>query len=109
MFSSLARIRAPRTDDANIVASFNVGHNQYASSRGQSDDQQPLFVLGVVRIGNRDRLPVSKDSHCFVEADSMPPDIRRSLPRIPLEVHGVMLPGTGSGDEKASRGDAKIA
>ncbi len=91
MFSPLVCIGASRADDAYILASFRMGYNQHPATRGRADDQEPLFTFGMIRIGNGDRLPIRKNSHRFVEADSVLPFVRRSLPRIPLEVHDAML------------------
>src|SRR6266540_6834104 len=96
MFRPLARISTSSADDADILAPFDVGHNQNSSARGNADHDEALFFFGMIRIGNRDRLPVREDSHRFVEAHAMLAEIAGCLPGIPLELHWGSVPSTCS-------------
>src|SRR5260370_32664533 len=87
MFRPLARVSASRADDANILAPFDVGHNQDSPARGSSNDDEAPFFFGMIRIRNRDRPPVREDRHRFVETDAVLAEITGCFPGIPLELH----------------------
>src|SRR5437667_12448488 len=93
---SLAPGRSTGADDADGVVSLRVGHNQDVSPRGCTDCQETGLRLGVRLVGKRRRQRILENRGGLVEADTMPLEVRRSLCRIPFELHRKSIrPGAG--------------
>jgi hypothetical protein len=68
---------------------------------GESHGHPALFVVRVVRVGNRDRERVGEDGARLGEADPVPLPVATFLPWIPLEPDGhVPMKSSGGGRVK---------
>src|ERR1039457_5107178 len=68
-----------------------MNHNQQASLAGHYDDDEALFVNGVIRVGNRDGKRVVEDGGRLRESDAVLTLVRRILSPVPLKCDSIHL------------------
>src|ERR1039457_5829065 len=68
-----------------------MNHNQQASLAGHYDDDEALFVNGVIRGGNRDAKRVVEDGGRLRESDAVLTLVRRILSPVPLKCDSIHL------------------
>ena len=64
MFSLELR-RLPRADNPYVFGPVGVGHNQNPIGAGHSNSHEPLFRLGMIRVGIGYRQRITKDCRRF--------------------------------------------
>ena len=79
--------RLPCRNDANdvVVCAVRVHDDKHSKGRAQAEQNEPIFVPGMVGIVEKEGVLVSEDGPGFLECDPMLALILGVLPMVPLE------------------------
>jgi len=75
----------PRTDDADIIASFGVNDNQYSARMRPAQNDEPVLGLRVGWVGNGHGNRIAKNRGRFLKADGVLGQIGSGLVRVPFK------------------------
>jgi len=64
-----------------------MAHNQDPQPNTQAEKDEPILVIGMLRVGNNPRVLVEERRSSFLERDTVLSLIGAALPRIPLEAN----------------------
>jgi hypothetical protein len=76
-------------DDTGDRAAFDVSDDHEQLPPSTTNQYEPIFLYGVIRIWNRDRLQIRKRTRRLRETDTVLSNIGRGFARIPGEPEGI--------------------
>src|ERR1022692_2250406 len=88
---SFCRCRQARADNPGSLATFSVDHDDEVPRRRVTHGNEPRFVGGMERIGNRAGKRVAKDRRTVLKGHPMLGEIRFRLLGVPLELHSLII------------------
>lgn len=62
-----------------------MAHDQRSQGAAESQEDEPILLLGVIRIGDQQGALVKKHGMSFVKGDAVSSTVCRILPVVPLE------------------------
>ncbi len=75
------------TYDADSLATFGMSNHQEPTASRESESDEPIFLVGMIRIKDSYTQRVLKDSSSFSESNAVFPQVHLRFGRVPFELY----------------------